>query len=224
MQLSQELDKDYEEKMFIAEMDCDNGKGAAPACHSVGEFFAVVRDDHKRAAEKYEKNCNERSYAPSCFNLARLYTGGKGREQSFKEAARLYEKSCDMGHAQGCHLHAMLLLSREAELPMDPPRAIKQLDKACDGDDAPSCYMLGSYLLSKSEKMAAFLKRDPLRALPMLERGCTLSHGPSCFNLAVMYKNGDDGIPSDQAKFEQYQTRTNDLVAQAGALQGFKVA
>ena len=39
----QKIDPDYEERMLQFEMDCDKGKGDAWACHSVGEFLAVVK-------------------------------------------------------------------------------------------------------------------------------------------------------------------------------------
>lgn len=33
------------------------------------------------------------------------------------------------------------------------------------------------------------------QAKALLEKGCARSYGPACFNLAVMYKNGDEGVP-----------------------------
>lgn len=39
----QKIDPDYEERMLQFEIDCDQGKGDAWACHSVGEFLAVVK-------------------------------------------------------------------------------------------------------------------------------------------------------------------------------------
>jgi hypothetical protein len=39
----QAIDPEYEERMLAFEIDCDRGKGDAWACHSVGEFLAVVK-------------------------------------------------------------------------------------------------------------------------------------------------------------------------------------
>jgi len=39
----QAIDPEYEERMLAFEIDCDKGKGDAWACHSVGEFLAVVK-------------------------------------------------------------------------------------------------------------------------------------------------------------------------------------
>ena len=68
------VDAEYEARMTGFEVDCNDGKGNAMACHQVGEFFSVVKSDHVRAAAVYDKNCNsEKSYAASCFNLGRFF-------------------------------------------------------------------------------------------------------------------------------------------------------
>lgn len=38
-----EIDPEYEQRMSAFAIDCDNGKGDAWACHSVGEYHAVVK-------------------------------------------------------------------------------------------------------------------------------------------------------------------------------------
>lgn len=66
MELSEKLPDEYEERMLSASIDCDGGKGSGEfarrrrverpslsgdACHAVGEFFSVVRNDHAKARE-----------------------------------------------------------------------------------------------------------------------------------------------------------------------------
>ncbi len=41
--------------------------------HHAAEFFSVVKSQYDRSTKIYEKNCREKEYAPSCFNLARAY-------------------------------------------------------------------------------------------------------------------------------------------------------
>ena len=97
------LDPDYERRMLAFEIDCredreiqeeesnantptgggssgsangsGGGSGTAWACHSVGEYYSVVRSNHEKAGEIYEKNCSKYGHPPSCFNLGRLYLG-----------------------------------------------------------------------------------------------------------------------------------------------------
>ena len=60
--------------------------------------------------------------------------------------------------------------------------------------------------------------RNPSKALIMFDKACKQNHGPSCFNLAVMYKNGDIGVPMDETKFHIYRDKTNELVRSYGGL------
>lgn len=69
----QEVNEEYEAKMAGFEVDCNDGKGTAAACHHVGEFYSVVKDQHDRAAAVYTNNCTTYSYPASCFNLAKLF-------------------------------------------------------------------------------------------------------------------------------------------------------
>lgn len=61
------------------------------------------------------------------------------------------------------------------------------------------------------------IPRDPKRAEELLLRACRQgSHATSCHNLAVMYTHGDDGVPADEAKAEEYQRKTDEMVRQFG--------
>ena len=66
MELTQDLPPQYEERMLAAKLDCDNGKGAADACHAVGEFLSVVKNDHVGARKQFERNC-QKGHGASCF-------------------------------------------------------------------------------------------------------------------------------------------------------------
>ena len=94
------LTEEFELRSVEFKINCDDGNGDALACHSLGEWYAVVKSDHKHAADIYEKNCNKNSYGASCFNLARLYLAGKGVAQDDTKAAALSQKACDHKHTQ----------------------------------------------------------------------------------------------------------------------------
>ena len=67
------VDEEYDTKMVGFEIDCNDGKGSAATCHYTAEFFSAVKQEHHRAAKIYSKNCYERKYDASCFNLGRYY-------------------------------------------------------------------------------------------------------------------------------------------------------
>lgn len=58
--------------MRVFESDCNDGKGNAVACHQVGEFLSVVKNDFEKAGKIFNMNCKSRDHAPSCFNLGRF--------------------------------------------------------------------------------------------------------------------------------------------------------
>ena len=72
MELTQDLPPQYEERMLAAKLDCDSGKGAADACHAVGEFLSVVKNDHVGARQQFDRNCKN-GHGASCFALGRLF-------------------------------------------------------------------------------------------------------------------------------------------------------
>jgi hypothetical protein len=54
------------------------------------------------------------------------------------------------------------------------------------------------------------IPRDPKRAKKLLHHACDISHHlTSCHNLAVMYKNGDEGVPADEKLAKKYMKRTD---------------
>ncbi len=83
------VDEAYIEKMVGYEVDCGDGKGSIKACHNVGDFITIILEEYERAESVYKKNCDEGGYAPSCFNLARMY----GEEIS-KNIAYFYDIVC----------------------------------------------------------------------------------------------------------------------------------
>jgi TPR repeat protein len=221
MELSR-VDEAYDEKMVAFEIGCNDGSGDALPCHQVGEYLSLVKDDFERSAKVYAKNCEKKGYAPSCFNLGRLYMTGKGVPQSDKEATGLFHKACKDGHLMGCYHEGVMLYSsvdrkdnsiedtaKSPEIAMkDKTQALKLFDHACKEGYFDSCYFAGTHYIGKKEAA-----RDPKKAQEYFTRGCDANHGPSCYNLAVMYKNGDIGVPKDEAQFEKYKKITNELVA-----------
>ena len=213
MELSSTLPPEYEERMVSASVDCASGKGDPSACHAVGEFFAVIRKDYVAARGAYEANCGARRHGASCFALARLLLGGKGGDADGPGAEKAFGRGCDMGHAPACHHLGLLAFQRK-----DDAAAVSHLLKACDQGDPASCYLLGGYHLRPGRS------KSPKKAREFLEYACDDGHAPACHNLAVMLKKGDDGVPADPALFDKYAKRTRELVQQAGAARGVRVA
>jgi TPR repeat protein len=212
------IDDDLKNRMLQFEIDCDDGKGNAYACHSVAEFHAVIENDHAKAASVLEKNCDGKNqYGASCFKLGRFLIMGKGVEANDPSAFKRFEKACDQGISQGCANLAEMLM--EGTVVKDPARALATYNKACLTGDSESCFHFGMHLLNPSSGD----RRDPLKAAETLNTACDAGHAPSCRLLAVLYKNGDTGVVPDPNKFAEFKRRTEELVMQRGAMMGVRV-
>lgn len=66
---------------------------------------------------------------------------------------------------------------------------------------------------ARREDEPYLIARDPPRARELLEKAClTSSHVTSCHNLAVMYTQGDDGVPPDEEKAAYFKKKTQEQV------------
>lgn len=213
----QPIDEEYRKRLLQFEIDCDDGKGNAYACHSVAEFHAVVDNEHAKAAQVLQQNCDGKNkYPASCFKLGRLLLAGKGVEKSDKKALQRFEQACEGGYSQACyHLGSMLI--EGAEVKKDEKKAVDVFGRACRDGDPESCYWLGQRFLRKGSS------RDPSSAAEPLTIACDGGHAPSCRLLAVMYRHGDKGIEANEEKYLDYRKRTEELVKQRGSMMGVRV-
>ena len=212
MELTQDLPPQYEERMLAAKLDCDRGTGQGDACHAVGEFLSVVKNDHVGARKQFERNCKN-GHGASCFALGRLLLGGKGGSTDEKGGERSLKKGCSLDHAPSCHHLGLLAFGKG-----DERTGRKHLEKACSQGLAQACHVLGGALLRPGRS------RDAVKAKSYLETACADGHAPACHNLAVMFRKGDDGVPADPQLFDRYAKRTRALVEAAGAARGVRVA
>ncbi|RLN95255.1 hypothetical protein BBJ28_00019935 [Nothophytophthora sp. Chile5] len=104
----------------------------------------------------------------------------------------------------------------------DLAKGLAAFKEACEHDDANSCNRVASMYLSPPAGSA--IKRDAPQAKTFLAKACDANFAPACHNLAVMYKKGDAGIPKDEAKYEEYRKKTENLIAQAGGMSSIKSA
>jgi TPR repeat protein len=108
-----EMNEEYDLKMAGFESDCNDGKGVPVSCHHVGEYYAQVKDDFKRAAASYKLNCDNKNWAPSCFNLANLYFHGRGVSNDITAAEEYFKKACDGQHWYSCTYFAGLMFMKK---------------------------------------------------------------------------------------------------------------
>ena len=154
---------------------------------------------------------------PTCSLQAQILCSpagelGPGVPHNPRKAIELYQKVCDEGDSMSCFTLASMLLrgdkiSKEADnVSPQEARGVVPLEQRTNEANR-----------ARKANDTKPIPRDPKRAEELLLRACiTGSHATSCHNLAVMYTHGDDGVPADPLKAEEFQQKTDEMVRQFG--------
>ncbi|GMF12176.1 unnamed protein product [Phytophthora lilii] len=210
------VNQQLEERHYEFRSNCNDGEGDASACHSWGEWLAVVDKNYEAAAGTdscycifTEKSCAD-GHAAGCHHVGFMRTQGLG-----------CEKVCARGDrypTEVIRVDAFTLIN----CVQDFAKGLEAFKQACERDDANSCNRVATMYLSPG--LNSPIKRNIQEAKTYLEKACDANFAPACHNLAVMYKKGDESIPKDQSKYEEYRAKTEKLIEQAGGMSSIKSA
>ncbi|KAL7580069.1 hypothetical protein ACA910_005054 [Epithemia clementina (nom. ined.)] len=199
-----------------------DGTKAYPAgCFNLAKMTMTgkggVKVDNGKAYQMFDRACRA-GHGGACYIQAQLLTqepGALGPGVPFDpdKAMQLYEKNCtDLGDSVSCFTLASLLLRGvKVSLAADnvspqEARGMESLKKRQNEQDR-----------SRQPDETFSVPRDPLKAERLLKIGCDRgSHVTSCHNLAVMYKQGDDGVPADEEKAKIYAKKTESMIQTFG--------
>lgn len=201
----------------------DNGKSKTypPACFNLAQMRMTgkgnTKFDRAEGFSLFDRACRA-GHGGSCHLQAKMMLSepgslGEGIPYNPKRAAELLNGVCEEGDSLSCFLLATMLIrgnnvnSEANNITPGEARGIDPIKQRQNESDRAK---------QNTDKRVA-LQRDPKRAEQLLKSSCDVrSHAPSCYNLAVMYSNGDDGVPKDEEKAKQYQEKTEDLVDKFG--------
>jgi uncharacterized protein len=131
------------------------------------------------------------STGAECSQLGVHYAQGTdGVTANVALAARLFQRSCDLGHAGGCNNLGLAFQSGEG-VPRDYERAMDYFGRACSGGFAEGCNNQG-VMYEHGQGVSANLG-DAQR---LYTQACRRGSGLGCSNLGVLYAQGR-GVPAD---------------------------
>ncbi|KAJ1436118.1 hypothetical protein B484DRAFT_445799 [Ochromonadaceae sp. CCMP2298] len=212
------VDEGYEIKMAGFEVDCADGKGEPIACHHVGEFYSVVKEEFTRSAAVYLTNCKN-GYGPSCFNAGRMHLAGKGVEQDDTKATELFQKSCKSGHLQGCYLNGLMLYNSCLEKEKADKATASSVGASSGASSsapasasaavsAPAPVVAKTWAEQARERTEqAKEKRDKTEALKLFDWACKEGENDSCYFAASHYLK-KDAPDRDPTKALHYLTQS----------------
>lgn len=177
-----------------------------------------IQYDRAKAYRDFDRACRG-GHGGACHLQAQILCSpagelGKGVPHNPNKAIDLYQKVCDDGDSISCFTLASMLLRGD--------KVSKQADNVSP-QEARGFVPLEQRTNEKDRSRKADdtkpIRRDPKRAEELLLRACLNgSHATSCHNLAVMYTHGDDGVPADPEKAQEFQRKTDDFVRDFGGL------
>lgn len=198
----------------------DGTKAYPPACYNLAQMLMTgkgVQFDRLKGYQYFDRAC-QGGHGGACHMQAKMLCSepgalGKGIPYNPKKAADLLQTVCDNGDPISCFTLATMLLrgdyvSADATnvTPQEARGEVKVQKRENEKDRAKS----------QDDKRIS-LPRDPPRAEQLLLNACNTSgHAPSCYNLAVMYNQGDDGVPKDEEKAKKYLTKVEEMVSKFG--------
>lgn len=184
--------------------------GNAEACHSLGEYYQLVRNDAAAALALFARNCDPpeagvKRFAPSCFAMAAVLSQQRGREA---EAPAYFDKACAAGFAEGCFNMGVIVSAGRYGVSADAQRARGYYDRACATGVGRACLTLGVEALQRGN--------DNASALHHFEKACLLGELYGCVNATVMLRKGAPGVAVDAERAAVMQGMAESTAKQMG--------
>ena len=200
----------------------DGTRAYPPACFNLAQMRMTGKGgtafDRKEGYELFDRACRA-GHGGSCHMQAKMLLSdpgamGPGVPYDPAKAATLLDGVCQDGDPISCFTLATMLLrgdhvSSEADN-VSPSEARGRTDVQARQNEQDR--------RKGADDRRKALQRDPPRAERLLQQGCDRGHAPSCYNLAVMYTQGDDGVPQSDEKADVYRKKTEDHVERFGGL------
>jgi TPR repeat protein len=166
----------------------------------------------------------------------------------YDEAARLLDRACVLGHAEGCSNLAGLYREAGAGR-QEPQRALGLYARSCELGLASGCMAvsgmvtegklvpvdaaraaamydqactqkdaLGCFMAAMVHSEGRGVTRSPETAADRFDRACTLGHATGCFNAGILLYSERRAKPGDNERAAQYFGRACDGQEAAGCL------
>mmetsp|Transcript_4721 Transcript_4721/g.8197 ORF Transcript_4721/g.8197 Transcript_4721/m.8197 type:complete len:343 (-) Transcript_4721:1503-2531(-) len=200
----------------------DGSKAYPPACFNLAQMLMTgkggTKFDRLEGYKHFDRACRG-GHGGACHLQAKMLLsepGALGKEIPYDppKAASLLETVCDNGDPISCFTLATLLL-RGDRVNADATNVTPQ--EARGQEQIKERLHEERRRKDPTTDNRKSIPRDPPHAERLLLKACmTHGHAPSCYNLAVMYTQGDDGVPCDPDKARKFQEKTEEMVNQFG--------
>ncbi|MDR3157945.1 MAG: sel1 repeat family protein [Zoogloeaceae bacterium] len=206
----------YEKAFTYRVQSCANEEDINRCYNLMGRLYEnsdFVRRDYAKAAQLYEKSCDNEN-GEGCSGLGMLHEEGSIGKTDRKKAEALYEKAflhhlkaCDTKDSKICLETAEAYEEGDGSLRQDYAKAAALYEKVCAKENGSGCERLGNLyengnVLQKNAEKAAELYAMAIR---YHEKSCADGDGEGCFHLGALYDNGERMKQDSRKAFSYYK-------------------
>lgn len=210
-QLNEEETREYLENLGTEYRSQCMHENDPEGCHRFADFLEAFRKDFEKARIFYQSNCDDNSYARSCFKIGNYKMLGRACSKDEEDALGYYKKGCELGHGPSCHNSALLHHLGKVGEEKDHIEAAGYLQKGCDKNHFSSCQLLSTYFITGKEG----IEKNMAKACNLATKACEGGNINACVNLYQMYKKGE-GVAQDNTQAEKFKIRAQELHGNKG--------
>ena len=119
--------------------------GANNGCFNTGFDYTHQQPPDNVKALRYFKLACDNDHAAACNEIGRIVgTGDGGQKVDFAVANEMFEKSCNLGDAQGC-ANLGIMYDQGSGVKQDATKARELYEKGCEGKISNACFNLGLF-------------------------------------------------------------------------------
>lgn len=160
--------------------------------HQMGRVLDIL--DRTDEAEGFYRVAGSMDYSASMSNLAYLYMTGKGRDQDYAEAMRLYHRAADLGNLRG-RMGVGNFYERGWSVEKDLDEAVRWYRLAAQDGWPNALDTLGNLYRRGRAEDGTGLDRDIDEAVRLYRIAAELSNTNAMNNLGQLYLKGEAGTP-----------------------------
>lgn len=196
------------------ETGCANGLGHGLACLRLGNLFADGDDgierDQAQALVHYSQACRLGDTGACGAQGRILVLGGDGVATDVPRGLELLYGACDGESGWSCGQLGMIYENGWGGVARDDPLSHSYYVRGCDLNQAWTCGVVG-----RDHVFGRGVDTDVQRGLELLNAACDGRHGWSCLILGNVYRDGVDGIVTNDQTAVGYYRRGCELEAAA---------
>ncbi|XP_058796074.1 cytochrome c oxidase assembly factor 7 homolog [Phymastichus coffea] len=188
------------------------GEKNPEVCHLLGDYYESLKKDFAKAADLYQKNCDNLDYGRSCAKFGGWSMVGKGCAADVARGYNYLARACELGDAIGCTNAGIVGLSEARLHAEDRAGAMKQavrlLEKGCNEkrQERACSFLSGMY----HRGIEGVVEPNRTQTYNYALKACEFGNYHACSHVSNMHATGEGAQKSSELA-EAFKKRALEL-------------